>query len=34
MVNSTHPVMSELKDEDKWLKYFTVKQLIYYGGFR
>lgn len=31
MVNSTHPVMSELKDEDKWLKYFTVKQLIYYG---
>lgn len=31
MVSRTHPVMSELKDEDKWLKYFTRKQLIYYG---
>lgn len=30
MVNRTHPVMSELKDEDKWLKYFTMKQLLYY----
>lgn len=26
-----YPIMAELKDEDKWLKYFTVKQLIYYG---
>ena len=31
MIPRTHPVMSELKDEDKWLKFFTVKQLIYYG---
>lgn len=26
-----YPIMSELKDEDKWLKFFTVKQLIYFG---
>lgn len=26
-----YAVMHELKDEDKWLKYFTKKQLLYYG---
>ena len=31
MISRIRPVMSELKDEDRWLKYFTIKQLIYYG---
>lgn len=26
-----YAVMHELKDEDKWLKYFTKKQLLYFG---
>ncbi len=26
-----YPVMSELKDEDKWFRFFTLKQLFYYG---
>lgn len=26
-----YAVMAELKDEDKWLKYFTKKQLLYFG---
>lgn len=31
MISRTHPIMTELKDEDKWLKFFTIKQLIYYA---
>lgn len=26
-----YPIMKELKDEDKWFKYFTMKQLLAYG---
>lgn len=26
-----YPCMTELKDEDRWLKFFTKKQLLYIG---